>query len=184
MRDLSLHILDLAQNSVRANAALVEIIVTVDESRLITITIRDDGSGMSDELKQRGISPFATTRTTRKVGLGIPLMLQNARLAGGDVRIDSLPGKGTTLTATLHGDSIDCLPLGNLAETVVSLVSANPERPDFRLSCASPKGSMDFDTREMRQTLDGIPLNEPEIIAWMLSAIQEEIDTIFGGVIL
>ena len=75
MRDLSLHILDLAQNSVRANAALVEIMVSVDESRLITITIRDDGSGMSDELKERVTSPFATTRTTRKVGLGIPLMM-------------------------------------------------------------------------------------------------------------
>ena len=184
MRDLSLHILDLAQNSVRANAALVEIMVSVDESRLITITIRDDGSGMSDELKERVTSPFATTRTTRKVGLGIPLMMQNARLAGGDVHIESTLGQGTTLTATLHGDSIDCLPLGDLAGTVVSLVSANPERPDFRLSCSSPKGSMDFDTREMRQALGNVPLNEPEITAWMLSAIQKEIEPIFGGVIL
>ena len=184
MRDLSLHILDLAQNSVRANAALVEIMVSVDESRLITITIRDDGSGMSDELKERVTSPFATTRTTRKVGLGIPLMMQNARLAGGDVHIDYTLGQGTTLTATLHGDSIDCLPLGDLAGTVVSLVSANPERPDFRLSCSSPKGSMDFDTREMRQALGNVPLNEPEITAWMLSAIQKEIEPIFGGVIL
>ena len=184
MRDLSLHILDLAQNSVRANAALVEIMVSVDESRLITITIRDDGSGMSDALKARAPSPFATTRPTRTVGLGIPLMMQNARLAGGDVRIDSTLGQGTTLTATLHGDSIDCLPLGDLAGTVVSLVSANPERPDFRLSCSSPKGSMDFDTREMRQALGNVPLNEPEITAWMLSAIQEEIEPIFGGVIL
>lgn len=184
MRDLSLHILDLAQNSVRAGASLVEIIVSVDESRLITITIRDDGSGMSDELKERVTSPFATTRTTRKVGLGIPLMMQNARLAGGDVKIVSALGKGTALTATLQGDSIDCLPLGDLAGTVVSLVSANPERPDFRLSCASPKGSMEFDTREMRQALGNVPLNEPEITAWMLHAIREEIEPIFGGVIL
>ncbi len=110
MRDLSLHILDLAQNSVRANAALVEIMVSVDESRLITITIRDDGSGMSDELKERVTSPFATTRTTRKVGLGIPLMMQNARLAGGDVRIDSTLGQGTTLTATLHGTALTVCP--------------------------------------------------------------------------
>ena len=139
MRDLSLHILDLAQNSVRANAALVEIMVSVDESRLITITIRDDGSGMSDELKERVTSPFATTRTTRKVGLGIPLMMQNARLAGGDVRIDSTLGQGTTLTATLQGDSIDCLPLGDLAGTVVALVSANPERPDFAFPAPPPR---------------------------------------------
>ena len=159
MRDLSLHILDLAQNSVR-------------------------GSGMSDELKERVTSPFATTRTTRKVGLGIPLMMQNARLAGGDVRIDSTLGQGTTLTATLHGDSIDCLPLGDLAGTVVSLVSANPERPDFRLSCSSPKGSMDFDTREMRQALGTGPRNEPESTAWMLSAGHDEIEPLGGGVIL
>ena len=184
MRDLSLHILDLAENSVRAKAALVTIGVKVDESKLITLTIRDDGCGMDAELLQRVMSPFGTTRTTRKVGLGIPLMAQNARLTGGDIAIESQVGVGTTFTATLHGDSIDCLPLGDLAGTVVALVTANPEGPDFVLECASPKGEMQFDTREIREALQGVPLNEPEIAAWMQESLREEIEPIFGGVIL
>ena len=185
MRDLSLHILDLAENSVRAKAALVTIGVKVDESKLITLTIGDDGCGMDEELLKIVTSPFGTTRTTRKVGLGIPLMGQNARLTGGDLEIKSQVGVGTTLTATLHGDSIDCLPLGDLAGTVVSLVTANPDGPDFLLECSSPKGEMCFDTREVRQALgDDVKLNEPEIAAWMLAAIREELEPIFGGVIL
>ena len=184
MRDLSLHILDLAENSVRAKASLVSIGVTVDENRLITLTIRDDGCGMDEALLKRVMSPFGTTRTTRKVGLGIPLMAQNARLTGGDIAVESKPGEGTLFTATLHGDSIDCLPLGDLAGTVVSLVTANPEGPDFALACKSPKGEMTFDTREVRQALGDVPLNEPEIAAWMLEAIREELEPIFGGVIL
>ena len=183
MRDLSLHILDLAQNSVRAGASLVEISVSVDADRLITLRIRDDGCGMSEELRARVVSPFATTRTTRKVGLGIPLMAQNARLTGGDIAIESEVGRGTVFTATLRGDSIDCLPLGDLAGTMVSLISANPEKPDYTLTCQSPVGRTAFDSREVRQALGGVPMNEPEIIAWMQSAIQEEIQPIFGGVI-
>ena len=157
----------------RAKASLVTIGVSVDENRLITLTIADDGCGMDAELLERVMSPFGTTRTTRKVGLGIPLMAQNARLTGGDIRVESTVGAGTTLTATLHGDSIDCLPL-----------TANPDGPDFLLQCASPKGEMRFDTREVRQALGDIPLNEPEIAAWMLESIREELEPIFGGVIL
>lgn len=184
MRDLSLHILDLVQNSVRAGATLVQLRITVDEKKWITISILDDGCGMDEELCKRVLSPFATTRTTRKVGLGIPLMAQNARLTGGDVAIKSEVGKGTELTVTLDGSSIDCLPLGDLAGTMVSLISANPERPDFVLICKSEKGEMSFDIRQVRQILSGVSLNEPEITAWMLSGIQEEIEPIFGGVIL
>ncbi len=184
MRDLSLHILDLVQNSVRAEATLVEVSVTVDEKRWITICISDDGCGMDEELKERVLSPFATTRTTRKVGLGIPLMAQNARLTGGDVQLESALGKGTRMTATMDGGSIDCLPLGDLAGTMTTLISANPEKPDFVLICKSEKGEMLFDTRQVREVLSGVPLNEPEITAWMIEAIQEEIEPIFGGVIL
>jgi len=185
MRDLSLHILDLAENSVRAGASLVRIGVSVNDKKRITLTIADDGCGMDAELLQRVMSPFATTRTTRKVGLGIPLMAQNARLTGGDIQIQSQKGEGTVLTATLFGDSIDCLPLGDLAGTVVSLVTANPFSPDFMLTCTSPKGEMCFDTRDVRQALgNDVALNEPEVAAWMLGAIREEIEPIFGGVIL
>lgn len=184
MRDLSLHLLDLAENSVRANATLVEITVAVDEKKWITLTLRDNGCGMDEALLERVMSPFGTTRTTRKVGLGIPLMAQNARLTGGDVRLESQVGVGTVLTATLDGSSIDCLPLGDLAGTVVSLVTANPYGPDFVLRAVSPKGEMVFDTREIRQALGDVGLNEPEISMWMLESIREELQPIFGGVIL
>ena len=185
MRDLSLHILDLAENSVRAGADLVEIGLKLDEKGVLTLTIRDNGCGMSEELLNAVKDPFTTSRTTRKVGLGIPLMTQNARLTGGDVTISSRRGEGTLLTASLHTDSIDCLPLGDVPGTLVSLICANPVRPDFRLCCSSPKGEMEFDTREVKQVLgNDVSLNEPEIAAWMLGSMQEEILPIFGGVIL
>ena len=181
MRDLSLHILDLAQNSVRAQAKLVEIRV-LQKGNTLRIVIKDDGCGMDEALLQKVTSPFGTTRTTRKVGLGIPLMIQNARLTGGDVTLRSAPGQGTTLEATLNTDSIDCLPLGDLAGTLTTLITANPDAPDFLLYCETEKGSMEFDTRAVRQVLGDVKLNEPEIAAWMMASMQEEIQTIFGGV--
>ena len=183
MRDLSPHILALAQNSVRAEASEVALTVTLDEKGLLTLIIRDDGCGMDAELLSRVQSPFATTRTTRKVGLGIPMMMENCRLTGGDLRLESEKGKGTTLTATLDTRSIDCLPLGDLAGTVATLVTANPDRPEFTLHCLSPRGEMQFDTREIREALQGVPFSEPEVAAWILESLQEEIEPIFGGVL-
>ena len=183
MRDLSLHILDLAQNSVRANASVVALSLLLNEEGIMTLIIEDDGCGMDAELLSRVQSPFATTRTTRKVGLGIPMMMENCRLAGGDLHLESTVGKGTRLTAALDTKSIDCLPLGDLAGTVTTLVTANPDHPEFTLHCASPRGEMDFDTREIREALQGVPLNEPEIATWMMESLQEEIEPIFGGVI-
>ncbi|MBO4925204.1 MAG: sensor histidine kinase [Clostridia bacterium] len=184
MRDLSLHILDLMQNSIRAQAKTVSLSISLDEKGMLTLVIEDDGTGMSEELLSRVLSPFATTRTTRKVGLGIPMMAENCRLAGGDLSIESTLGAGTKLTATLDTRSIDCLPLGDLPGTVVTLVTMNPDKPEFILRCRSPKGEMEFDTRQIRQALQGVPLNEPEIAAWMQESLREEIEPIFGGVIL
>ncbi|MBQ9265170.1 MAG: ATP-binding protein [Clostridia bacterium] len=183
MRDLSLHILDLAQNSVRANATVVHLSLLLNEAGLLTLIIEDDGCGMNAELLSRVQSPFATTRTTRKVGLGIPMMAENCRLTGGDLSIESTMGKGTKLTATLDTHSIDCLPLGDLAGTVTTLVTANPDHPEFTLRCVSPTGEMQFDTREIRAALQGVALNEPEIATWMMESLEEEIEPIFGGVI-
>lgn len=181
MRDLSLHLLDLAENSVRANASLVELTLTIDESKLITLTIRDNGCGMDAELLARVSSPFGTTRTTRKVGLGIPLMMQNAQLTGGELHIESEVGVGTLLTVTLHGDSIDCLPLGDIAGTVTTLASANPDHPEFCFTCITPGGRSDFDTREIKAALDGVSLNEPEVVAWMHDSLSEELNEILKG---
>ena len=182
MRDLSLHVLDLAQNSITAGATLVTVSITIDESGWLTFTLTDDGKGMSPELLQRVTSPFATTRTTRKVGLGIPMMMDNAQRTGGDLHIDSEVGVGTTLTVTMDTRNIDCLPLGDIAGTMLSLMLTNPLAPEFRFEGKTPAGACAFDTREVRAVLGDLPLNEPAIAAWLQDALTEEINPIFGGV--
>jgi len=183
MRDLSLHLLDLAQNSITAGASTVTIRMELTEDGWLTMTLRDDGKGMSPELLERVKSPFATTRTTRKVGLGIPMMMENAEKAGGEVTLESQPGVGTTLTATMDTRNIDCLPLGDLSGTLLSLMLTNPLSPDFVFEGKTPKGECSFDTREVRRVLGSdIPFNEPSVAGWLSEALKEEIDPIFGGV--
>ena len=183
MRDLSLHLLDLAQNSITAGASLVTIRISIGEDGWLTMVLKDDGKGMSPELLQRVTSPVATTRTTRKVGLGIPMMMENAEKAGGTLKLESEVGKGTVMTVTMDTGNIDCLPLGDLSGTVLSLILTNPMYPDFLFEGKTPKGDCTFDTREVRAALGSdIPLNEPEVAAWLQSALKEEIDPIFGGV--
>ena len=185
MRDLSLHLLDLAQNSITAGASLVTIRLTLGEDGMLTMELTDNGKGMSPELLSRVTSPFATTRTTRKVGLGIPMMKENAEKAGGTFRLESEEGKGTTLTATLDTGNIDCLPMGDLSGTLLSLMLTNPLFPDFLFEGKSPKGEGTFDTREVRNALGSdIPFNEPSVAAWLKEALDEEINSIFGGVLI
>ena len=182
MRDISLHLSDIVQNSITAGAGLVEIGFTLDDKRVLTVSVRDDGCGMDEALLKRVQSPFTTTRTTRKVGLGIPLLTQNAQLSGGQVRIESAVGQGTLIEATFHTDSIDCLPVGDLAETMATLVLSNPDRPDFTLTCKSPAGETRFATDEIREALGGVSLAEPEVYQWILSSLREEIEPILGGI--
>ena len=185
MRDLSLHLLDLAQNSITAGASLVTIRLTLGEDRMLTMELSDDGKGMSPELLARVTSPFATTRTTRKVGLGIPMMKENAEKAGGTFSLESEEGKGTTLTCSMDTGHIDCLPLGDLSGTLLSLMLTNPLFPDFLFEGRSPKGEGSFDTREVRQALGSdIPFNEPSVAAWLKEALDEEINSIFGGILI
>ena len=181
MRDLSLHVLDLAQNSITAGAKLVTVSIVIDERGWLTFTLSDDGKGMSPELLRQVTSPFATTRTTRKVGLGIPMMMDTAQRTGGDMRIESEVGVGTTLIVTMDTRNIDCLPLGDLAGTMLSLMLTNPLAPEFRFEGRTPKGECAFDTREVRAVLGDLPLNEPAIAAWLQDALNEEINPIFGG---
>ena len=185
MRDLSLHLLDLAQNSITAGASLVTVRVSLDSAGMLTLELTDDGRGMSPELLERVTSPFATTRTTRKVGLGIPLMKENAEKAGGTFRLESELGKGTRLTATMDTKNIDCLPLGDLSGTLLSLMLTNPLHPDFLFEGKTPKEECSFDTRAVREALGSdIPFNEPSVAEWLKEALEEEMNPIFGGVML
>ncbi len=181
MRDISLHLMDIVQNSIRAQAAKIQIRMTHQENGLLTLMVEDDGIGMDRELLARVQSPFATTRMSRRVGLGLPLITENAQRTGGDVKIESEPGKGTLLTAVFHTDHIDCPPMGDLAGTILALVVANPETPDFVFQLTAPYGEASLDTRLVREVLQGVPLNEPEVVAWMQSTLKEEIQQVFGG---
>jgi len=181
MRDLSLQLMDLAQNSIQAGAGQVGISLALDETGKLTLVIRDDGCGMSAELLDQVHSPFVTGRTTRKVGMGIPLAQNNAASTGGGLEIRSAPGQGTELTLTYFTRHIDCPPLGDLAQTVAALILANPKCPEFRVSLTSQRGERALDTRELKQALGEVPLNTAEVIAWLMEAAQDMTRDIFGG---
>ena len=128
MRDISLHILDIAENSINAGAKNISIKITEEKKKnLLTVEISDDGKGMDKEFSENAGSPFVTTRTTRKVGLGLPLLKAAAEIANGKLIIKSAPGKGTRITAEFQLDHVDRKPVGSMAQTILALAANNPE---------------------------------------------------------
>jgi len=176
MRDLSMHVLDIACNSVKAGAALVSVAFVIDEAKRLILTIRDDGCGMTPEFLNKAVDPFTTTRTTRRVGLGIPMLKQSAEACGGMLDLQSEVGKGTTLTATFDLKHIDCPPMGTMCDTLLALTIMNPDKPDFMFTAESPActAAASFDTRPVREALGKVPLNEPDVIAWIKESIDQE----------
>lgn len=182
MKEIALHLLDIVQNSVRAGASHVDIRFLLGADGVLEMGVKDDGCGMSAELLDRVRSPFTTTRTTRKVGLGIPLLMQNAMQTGGRVDIQSKEGEGTDIAAFFVTGSIDCLPLGDLASTMASIIMGSPDKPEFTLRCVSPEGEMSFSTETIRPVLEGVSLAEPGVVQWIKESLEEEIEPIFGGI--
>jgi signal transduction histidine kinase len=128
MEDLSLHILDIVENSFAASANVVKIVIAEDAERdTLCVEISDDGKGMSEEMRKNALDPFFTTRTTRKVGLGLPLLAQAARDTGGNLELQSAPGEGTTVRATFQLSHPDRKPLGDVAATLMTIQAARPE---------------------------------------------------------
>ncbi len=178
MRELSLNVLDIAQNSISAKATLITVTVeeSVADNRLL-ISIEDNGCGMSDEQLNRVRDPFYTTRTTRKVGMGIPLFRMAAEMAGGSLDIDSKLSVGTTVTATFSLDHIDRLPLGDIIDTLVTLIRLNPHI-DFVYRHEVNGTVFEADTRAFREILGDVPLNEPDIIQWISEYLSENITSL------
>lgn len=176
MKDLSLHILDIVQNSVVADAKVIQIILEINTANdYIELTVKDNGKGMEQEFLKRVIDPFTTTRTTRKVGLGIPLLKQNAELTGGTFSIDSEPGVGTALKARFVRSHIDCLPLGDLGGTIALLLCSYPDI-EFKVSVVVDTTEFSVSTSELRQALDGVPLNEPSVYPLVKEYIYSNLD--------
>ena len=174
MRDLSMHVLDIAQNSIKAGAKLVTIRFVRYENGRLTFSVQDDGCGMKPDFLARVTDPFTTSRTTRKVGLGIPMLKQSAEMCGGEFGIESEPGFGTTIHASFDTANIDCIPMGDICDSLLTLVMLNPEQPEFLFQASSPAAEACFDTRQLREVLGGVPLNEPDVVAWMKESIEEE----------
>ena len=169
-----MHVLDIAQNSIKAGATLVTITFEKYDNNMLRFTVEDDGCGMSQEFLQRVTDPFTTSRTTRKVGLGIPMLKQSAEMSDGAFSIQSTVNVGTIISATFHLGHIDCIPMGEICDTLLTLVTLNPEKPDFVFEARAGEQHALFDTRMVREVLGGIPLNEPDIYVWMKESIEEE----------
>lgn len=185
MRELSLHILDIVQNSVSAGAALVETAVTADTAaNLLTVTVKDNGRGMSREFLKTVTDPFSTTRTTRKVGMGTALFKMAAETAGGSFRIDSEEGKGTCVTAEFALNHIDRAPLGDYADTVLALVCDGRETPEFTFLYSVDGREFLFDTREIKRVLDGVPLDNPEVREYLAEYLKTNFLEVDKGVVL
>lgn len=176
MKELSLHILDIAQNSIVAGASLIEIGINEDsQSDRLTITIKDNGKGMSQEMLQEVIDPYTTSRTTRKVGLGLPLLYDACKSTGGDLVVESIEGKGTVVKAVLGLNHIDRQPLGDISGVIVLLASANP-KIIFNFHYIKNGGEYIFNTKEVENVLDGVPISTPEVGRLLRQMIETNLE--------
>lgn len=178
MRELSLNVLDIAQNSITAGATLVTICVAekTAENELV-ITVEDNGCGMTREQIESVTDPFYTTRTTRKVGMGVPLFKMAAQMSGGDFRISSELGKGTTVSALFKTDSVDFVPLGDMCSTMLTLITMNTGI-DFIYRRRVNSKKFTLDTRKVKEILGDVPLNEPSVTAWLKDYINENTQSV------
>ncbi len=177
MKELSLNILDIAKNSVKAKAE--NILIKLDETdKTLTLTIKDDGCGMSEETVQNVMNPFYTTRTTRNVGLGIPLLKLAAEQTGGTIEIssvcetDSPENHGTTVTAVFFKNHLDFTPLGDVVSTVTVLIQGSPDI-DWQFVHNFNGDSVELNTKDLREILGDVPLDNYEVIKWIEDFLKE-----------
>ncbi|MBI5474301.1 MAG: sensor histidine kinase [Ignavibacteriae bacterium] len=173
MEDLSLHILDIAENSINAGATLIDIVIREQKTQdMLTLEIRDNGTGMDDATVVSTRNPFYTTRTTRRIGLGLPLLEEATRAADGMLEIVSRTGAGTDIRATFRLSHIDRKPLGDMAATIVMLVAGNPDI-NFTYRHEHESETFTFSTKEIRLKYPGLDFNSPETLSFIRDYIRE-----------
>jgi anti-sigma regulatory factor (Ser/Thr protein kinase) len=173
MEDLSLHILDIAENSLRAGSAYIEIEIDVDTAAdRVTMTVRDNGKGMTETEIKWVTDPFYSSKTTSRIGLGIPLLQASASQANGSVRIESELGKGTTITAWFELSHIDRRPFGKITETLITLIAGNPD-VDFRYTSTIDGVKFTIATEEIKKSLREVPINSPDVLIFIRKALSE-----------
>lgn len=175
MRELSLHVLDIVQNSIAAGACTIEIVICEHEDAdLLTIRVTDDGAGIPEDILGSVLDPFYTSRKTRKVGLGLPLFREAARATGGDLLVESRPGSGTKVEARFKISHIDRAPLGDMAETVALLVVCNPE-VRFKYRHTRGQAAFRFDSAEFRRELQeaSVHVTNPAVVPYLRELIRQ-----------
>lgn len=184
MTELSLHILDIVQNSIKANATLIEIIIDEDvKNNVLTIEIIDNGCGMDKDFLSDVVNPFRTTRTTRKVGLGLSLFKNACELTGGRFEITSELGRGTKVKAVFVYDSIDRQPIGDMASTMSAIIGSN-DKINYIYTHRFNQNSFEFSTEEIRKVLgEEIALSEIDVLNWIEGYITEETENLYGGAV-
>lgn len=179
MRELSLNVLDIAQNSIAAGASLTEIVVKEDtKKKELLIGIYDNGKGMTEEQVRNVQDPFFTTRTTRKVGMGIPLFKMAAEQTGGSFKITSQVGVGTRVEAVFKTDSIDFTPVGDMESTISTIVSMNEDK-DFIYIRSVDEREFTFSSSDIKSILEGVPLSEPSVMMWIEGHLKEQTEELF-----
>ena len=178
MKDLSLNLLDIAENSTKAGATLTRLWLT-QQGDVLTFQVLDDGCGMTEEILKGVTDPFYTTRTTRKVGMGLPLLRMAAEMTGGGMEVlsrhkDTHPDDhGTEVTAVFHTDHIDCPPGGDLVATVTTLIQGHPDT-DFHFRHVMDGREVELDTRQLREILGEVSLAEYEVLQWISGFLSEQ----------
>lgn len=173
MKELSLHILDIMQNSIVAGADNIQLSIVEDaENDVLMFSVKDDGKGMSEDMVKAVVDPFVTGRTTRKVGMGIPLLKNAAESTGGKIELTSREGVGTEITAYFGYSHIDRQPLGNVAETMLGVITSY-ENVNFVYSHKVGDKEFKFDTHEIKDILGGVSFSQPEVYMWLSDFLKE-----------
>lgn len=178
MKDIAFHITDLAENGIRAGARRIDVRLRL-EGRQLLLAIADDGCGMDAETLRRAVDPFFTTRTERKVGLGLPFLYQNAEQCGGGACVRSGPGRGTEVEACFPLDHVDCPPAGDLATTFMELLACNPDT-DIRIELGSEERLFTLSSSEVREALGNVPASHPKVACIIRRHFAEGLQEVFG----
>lgn len=173
MQEIAMNILDIAYNSIRAKATLIQILILDSiKQNIIEIKIIDNGCGMDQKNIARVCDPFYTTRTTRKVGLGIPIFKESIEATGGTFTITSSLGSGTEVIGVFVKNHLDIPPMGNIVDTMITLIQAD-EKIDYLFRYTTDDFEFKLDTRKIKEILDDVLINQPEIIIWLKDYIKE-----------
>ncbi|MGB4439812.1 MAG: ATP-binding protein [Sedimentibacter sp.] len=175
MKEISMHILDIAMNSVKAKATLLEI--KVEESiknNYLKLSITDNGIGMSEEMTKQVIDPFFTTRTTRKVGLGLPMLKESCERCNGNLNINSQLGKGTIVKCYFERNNIDRAPLGNMGETIMTIINCL-DNCELIYAHETDRGTFRLNTSEVKEILENVNIKDNGVLLWIKDFINENI---------